>query len=62
MRFFSFFLQRTLLVWSFVLLTILSLSTLIFRVIMPMDGSEFSLIELNSLSFFSFYFWLSSFF
>ena len=52
MRFFSFFLQRTLLVWSFVLLTILSLSTLIFRVIMPMDGSEFSLIELNSLSFF----------
>lgn len=56
MRFFSFFLQRTLLVWSFVLLTILSLSTLIFRVIMPMDGSEFSLIELNSLSFFLFLF------
>ena len=44
--------QRALLIWSFILLFILSLASLFVRTNMPMDGSELSSIRQNNFIFY----------
>lgn len=53
MKFISYLGQRALLIWSFVLLFILSLSSILIRTNMPMDGSEQSIMRQNNLLFYT---------
>lgn len=54
MKFISSLGQKAILIWSFILLLVLSFASLVIRTTMPMDGSELSVMRQNNFKFYIF--------